>query len=110
MRTPQGQDRIQRMMKTWEGIAYWMEERGVSPQALARSTGYPEDRIERGLRGEPQPLPSYFLHACVNVFVLRSARARFFEETDDVLSDDECMAILTRPSPPSHRQGRLWGD
>lgn len=103
------QEHMKAILNTWQGIDYWMRERSITPQALATATGYPKDRIERGLRGEPEPLPSYFLHGCVNVFVLTSARARFFEETDDILSDQECMAILRRPPPP-HRQSRLWDD
>ena len=110
MRITPKQDHINKIMNTWQGIDYRMKERGIGPRALANATRHPKDRIERGLRGEPEPLPSYFLHACVNVFGLKSARAKFFEETDDILSDDECMALLRRPSAISPRQGNLWND
>jgi hypothetical protein len=110
MREMPKQDHINKIMNTWQGIDDLMKERGISPQALANATGYPKDHIEGGRRGEPEPLTSHFLHACINVFGLKSARAKFFEETDDVLSDDECMTLLRRPSAISHRQGSLWDD
>jgi len=110
MREMPKQEYINKIMNTWQGIDALMKEHGISPQALANVTGYPKERIEGGRRGKPEPLTSHFLHVCVNVFGLKSARAKFFEETDDVLSDDECMTLLRRPSAISHRQGSLWDD
>lgn len=110
MRITRKQDQINKIKNTWQGICWWMNEQGIAPQALANRTGYSRDRIERGLRGGTEPLSSDFLHACVNVFGLKSARAKFFEETDDILSDDECMELLRPPPAMPPRQGNLWDD
>ncbi len=104
------QDRINKIKNTWQGIGFWMNKRGIGPQALANATGYSIDRIERGLRGEREPLSSDFLHACVNAFGLISARAKFFEETDEILGDDECMELLGPLPAVPPRQGKLWDD
>ncbi len=110
MRITRKQDQINRIKNTWQGICWRMNEQRISPQALANRTGCPRDRIKRGVTGEPEPLPSDFLHACVNVFGLKSARAKFFEETDDILSDDECIELLRPPPATPPRQGNLWDD
>lgn len=107
MRITPKQDDINKIRNTWQGIGFWMNERSIGLQALANATGYSKDRIEGGLRGEIVRPPSDFLHACVKVFGLTSARAKFFEETDDILSDDECMELLRFPTMPP-RQANLW--
>jgi len=110
MRITPKQDHINKIKNTWQGIGFRMNERGIGLQALANATGYSRDRIERGLRGGTEPLSSDFLHACVNVFGLKSARAKFFEETDDILPDDESMELLGPPPAKPPRQGNLWDD
>jgi len=103
------QDQINKIKSTWRGICAGMNQHGITPQALAYRTGYSRDRIERGVRGEPEQLSSDFLHACVSVFGLRSARAKFIEDTDDIYSDEECMELLAQLAIPP-RQGNLWDD
>ena len=78
----------------WQGILGWMDKKGMTSATLARLTGHGEDRIERGIRAEPEPLSSDFLHACVDAFGLRSSRQRGIEDTADVLTDDECIELL----------------
>ena len=91
----------------WKGIKWWLKERHMKPSLLSHYAGYPELKILRGINGEPERLSSDFLHACVDALGLRSARARGYEDTADVLTDDECRDLLARPVL-SPRQGALW--
>ena len=109
MRITHKKDHIDKIKNAWQGIGFWMNKLGIGLKTLADATVYSRDRIQRGLKGEPEPLSSDFLHDCVIVFGLKSARAKFFEETDDILSDDECMELLRQPAIPP-RQGNLWDD
>lgn len=81
----------------WQGIRTWKDKKEMTSETLSRLTGRPKDSIDRGMGGETEPLSSYFLHACVDAFGLRSSRHRSFEDTDDDLSDDECIELLMRP-------------
>lgn len=92
----------------WQAIVWWMDEKGVTPTYLHFQTGYSEERIRRGLNGEPVPIESDFLHSCVGVFGLRSARTRTYEDTEDVMTDEECIEVLTVPLRTTSRQGHLW--
>jgi hypothetical protein len=98
----------------WEGICWWMKKiemmKGIeiSPAVLARLTGFPLDRIQRGVRDWAEPITSDFIHNCVDVFGLRNARNRSFEDTADSLSDEECIELLTAPLKNQSRQGNFW--
>lgn len=100
------QDEINKIKSTWRGIRAAMNRHGITPEALTRLTRYPTDHVERGLRGETEPLSSDFLHACVILFGLRSARAKFFEETDDIYSDERMELLAQQATPP--RQDNFW--
>jgi hypothetical protein len=80
----------------------------VSPEQLASKTHYSKELIERGISGELIPIPSVFLHNCVSAFGLTSARTRFFEETEDLLSDEECVSLLKPKPEMPPRQGDFW--
>jgi hypothetical protein len=107
MRITRTQQEINNIKATWRGIRALMNRDGMTPEGLASLTRHPIDRVERGLRGELEPLPSYFLHECVSVFRLTSARAKFIEDTDDIYSDEECMELLAQQATPP-RQGNFW--
>lgn len=92
----------------WEGIRCWMVRRQISPVKLSRLTGYSTDQIEKGVRDGTTWLSSDFLHDCVDVFGLISARNRSVEDTADVYDDEECIQLLTSPLKVSPQQGGFW--
>ncbi len=94
----------------WQAIRWWMEKKLWDSAELALQTGYSKARIERGIRGEPEPPTSDFLHSCVDVFGLRASRQRGIEETADVLTDEECVYLLTEPLRIHVRQASLWDN
>ena len=87
----------------WQAIDIWIREKQWTPAVLAwyvleqGCKGYNEKRIATGIRNETEEVTSDFLHACVEVFGLRSSRQRGIEETVDVLTDEECIEALTAP-------------
>ena len=92
----------------WRAIRWWMRNKGINPAELYHLTGYSKYRIENGIRGETEWLTSDFLHSCVDVFGLRSSRQRGIEDTIDVLTDEECIELLTAPLRTVPLQGHLW--
>jgi hypothetical protein len=92
----------------WQGIASWMERKGINPATLSFYTGYSQARIVRGIRGEREEVTSGFVHACVDFFGLRNSRMRGIEDTADILTDEECVELLTAPLKNNPRQGKLW--
>ena len=106
MRKTPSQTDIEERKGIWQGIRWWMNYRGLTPRELAQRTKYPQDRLERGIRGEPEPIK----HALLDfVYALNppSGRGKFYEEGYDILTDDELKALL-KPPPP--RQGNFWDD
>jgi len=105
MRITPTQDDINERKDIWQAIRWRMNERRITPQSLARRTGYSQDLIERGISGEPVPI-RHVLRSFVEAFGLRSGR--FYEETVDSLTDDTCKKLLkpTPAMPP--RQGNFW--
>ncbi len=92
----------------WEAIYWWMKAKDISPAELARLTRYPIYRIKKGIKEKTEWLTSDFVHTCVDCFGLRNARNRSFEDTADVLTDEECIQLLTSPLTMRPRQGTLW--
>jgi len=92
----------------WRAIHWWMRNKSWNSAELAFRTGYSKARIERGIRGEPEPPTSGFLHSCVDIFGLRSSRQRGIEDTTDILTDEECIEVLTAPLRTPPRQGYIW--
>lgn len=106
MRKISSQTDIEKRREIWQGIRWWMNRQGVTPNELAQRTKYPQDRLERGLRGEPEPIA----HALLDfVYALNppSARGKFYEEGYEILTDDELKNCL-KPPPP--RQRSFWDD
>ncbi len=83
--------------RIWRGIAWWLKERGMSSLELARLTSYRHERIVRGIQLGTEWLESDFVHECVEAFRLHSARNRSIEDTVDILTDEECVRLLTDP-------------
>ena len=94
---------------TWQAIRWRMNVHNITPKALAQKTPYSQDLIERGIGGDPIPITDDFIRKCVMAFGLKSAsRAKFYEETDDILSYDECRKLI-KPSPSMPPpQGNFW--
>ena len=83
--------------------------KGIVSAELARLTGCSKKRIERGIRGEFEWLSSDLLPHFVDAFGLRNARNRSFEDFADILTDEECIQLLTASLKEEHpRQRNLW--
>lgn len=106
MRIEPNEDDINERKEIWQGIRYRMNERRITPQELARRTRYPQALIERGIAGEPVAI-RHALHEFVEAFGL-ATRAKFFEETSEILTDDECEKALRPPPAMPPRQGNFW--
>ena len=100
------QDDINERKDIWQSIRWRMNERRITPKALASRTRFSEALIERGINGEPVPI-RHALRNFVEAFGL-NRRARFYEDTSDILSDDECIEYLKPPSAMPPRQGNFW--
>jgi len=88
----------------WQGIGWWLGERGFSVASLASNTSYSRQRIERGIRKGDEWIESDFLHDCVEFFGFQFRRGS--EDYVEVLSDEECIELLTAPlreRPPKSR-------
>jgi hypothetical protein len=92
----------------WQGIAWWLGRKGISPATLSLHTGYSQARIARGIRGEEEQVTSGFVHACVDFFGLRNSRMRGIEDTVDILMDEECVELLIAPLKEKPQQSKLW--
>ena len=108
MRTIFNQEQSDEITSIWEAIRSRMNERKVDPESLAQGTRYSLHNIEEGLKGEVVPLTLGFLRDCVRVLRLASGRIKYFEETEDILSYDECVDLLKpKPMMPPH-QSNFW--
>ena len=106
MRKIPSQSDMEERREIWQGIRCWMNYKGVTPKELAQQTKYPKDRLERGIRGEPEPIK----HALLDfVYALNppSARGKFYEEGYEILTEDEFKDCL---KPPSPQQRSFWDD
>ena len=93
----------------WQGILQWIKIKNIKPAELARITGLSKESIERGIKGEYVQLSSYILPNIVDAFGLRNARNRSFEDVAEILTDEECIQLLTEPLKEEHpRQRNLW--
>ena len=98
----------------WRAINLWMRTKGINSAKLSlltrysNVTGYTEYRIKNGIRNGTEWITSEFLHACVDIFGLRSSRQRGIEETDDILTDEECIEMITAILRTSPAQSSLW--
>ena len=85
-----------------------MKKLRISPMQLAQRTRLPQDRIEKGIRGKPEPV-MHALADLVDAFGLVSGRQKSYEDTSDILSSSELKALL-KPPTMSPYQSNLWDD
>ncbi len=95
----------------WRSIGFWMKERRMRIGdfiGLLRpfQTGYNRERVENGLNNQNENLTSDFIHACVAIFGFQFRRGA--EDDVEVLSDEECITILTAPFRERPSQSRLF--
>jgi hypothetical protein len=90
-----------------QGIQWWMSQRGFSLRELAYLTKRSENYIKKVIACEPVEIRLDFLQSCITAFNRRSNRIKSFEETDDILSWDECVDLLKPPLPTPPRQANF---
>jgi ribosome-binding protein aMBF1 (putative translation factor) len=95
--------------RIWRYVSYWKSKLGMSSMQLAQRTGLPQDIIERGIGGQPEPV-MHKLQELYDAFGLKSTRQKAFEDTSDILSEDEYKEGLKPPAPARPRQGSLFDD
>jgi len=108
MRKTPTQTDIEERREIWRGLLWWTNYRGLTPKELAHRAGYPQDRLERGLGGEPEPIMHKLLDFVYALNIPSGREGRFYEETIETLSYDELKEVITRPLRP--RQGNFWDD
>ncbi|HEY4712479.1 MAG TPA: helix-turn-helix transcriptional regulator [Dehalococcoidia bacterium] len=96
-------------IEIWRGVSYWKGKLGMSSMQLAQRTGLSQDSIERGIRGQPEPV-MHKLQELFDAFGLKSTRQKSFEDTSDILSEDEYKEGLKPPPAAPPRQGSLFDD
>jgi len=93
----------------WKAIEHWMDTNHLGSHYFSLQTAgmqepYPPARIARGIKDGSERITSEFLHTCVRIFGLVSARQR---ELDDNLTDEECIGLLTAPLMKNIDQGKF---
>jgi hypothetical protein len=92
----------------WRGIRRHMEEKNISASEIAYSVGLSREAVVKGLKGEFVWLASNHLPLFVDYFGLRNGRSKSFEDTADILTDEECIELLIAPLKEEPRQSTLW--
>jgi hypothetical protein len=92
----------------WQAICARMNERRMAPKQVAYKTGYPLKYIERGIVGEPAPITLDFLQDFVTVLGLTSGRTKHYEDTAEILSWEDCVALIKPQPAMPPRQGNFW--
>lgn len=92
----------------WKAIGAWMGNKHVSPhhfslQIAGLRDPYPPARIAKGIQDGSVPISSEFLHRCVWMFSLTSARQW---REDDHLTDEECIGLLTTILMENNSEGK----
>lgn len=91
-----------------EAIEFWLKEKDSTLAELARKAGYRNVAlIERRIKNR-EALPTDFLRESVDILGLKAASRAKFEDTADILTDDECRELLTEPLRRKPPQGKLW--
>jgi len=103
------QEDIKERKEIWGWICWWMNKFGLTPRELAPRARYSQELIEKGIKGEPVPI-RHALCNFVEAFGLTSGRTKHYEETIDILSDDECKKLLKPPLATSTYQSNFWND
>ena len=96
-----------------EAIDRWIDEKNITLAELARKAGYLNVALIEKLMKNREALPKDFLRECVDILGLKAATRAKFEDTADLLTDDECREILTEslrrmPLKRMHTQGKFW--
>ena len=87
-----------------QAIEWWLDEKHITLAELARRTGYHNVAlIERRIKNRGV-LPTDFLRECVDILGLKTASRVKFEDTVDLLTDEECRELLTEPLRRIHHQ------
>ncbi|MDD5127973.1 MAG: hypothetical protein PHR43_07785 [Dehalococcoidales bacterium] len=79
--------------KIWQALGKWLKQKSLSLDALAKFTGKSRERIQNGIRNGTEWIDSKFIHDCIEFFGFQFRRGT--EDFDDVLSDEECIDLLT---------------
>lgn len=108
MKVVPSEEDIKEREEVWRDIGWWMDKRGLTPEELGKRAKFSPKLIERGISGEPIPV-RHALHNFVEALGLQSAsRAKSYEDTVDVLSDQECRKLLKSPPVKTQPQSSLW--
>jgi len=91
-----------------EAIDWWLKEKDITLAELARKAGYLNVALIEKLMKNRGALPTDFLRECVDILGLKTATRAKFEDTADILTDDECREHLTEPLRRMHPQGKFW--
>ena len=100
--------RFDQIPDIWRAIVKWMNIKVISPNELARLTHFPIAAIEKGIRTFVEPVSSDFIHECIEVFGLSNARNRSYEDTSELLTDNEAIQLLTDILNEEKKQGNFW--
>jgi len=102
------QNQINEVLNIWQAIRNRMNERRLAPMGLASRTKYSKNDIERGIAGEIVSIDLDFLRDCVLAFGLPSGKTKYYEETVEGLTWDECVRLIKPPPAMPPRQGNFW--
>ena len=99
-----------RAMSDWQKIRWWMNAHKISPIELATVTGFNQDFIERGLKGEPLSIPIGFLRNIATNWLFKACRTdkKTFSCPVDDMTYDQLMDHIGPPPAMPPRQGNFW--
>ena len=102
------QDEINEIKEIWQWIRWWKDELGFTPETLAPLVGFSQDRIERGISGEPVSI-RHVLPKFVKAFGL-DLEGREAKPYEGIPSYDECKKLLKPPTvlTPGERLPHLY--
>ena len=89
------QDDINEIKEIWQWIRWWKDKFNFTSAELASRAKYSQDRITRGISGEPVPI-RHALRNFVEAFGL-DLEGRGAKSYEDMLSDDEYKKFLKPP-------------
>lgn len=95
MRRVPNEDDINEIKEIWQWIRWWKNKFGFTSDVLARRAKYPQDKIERGINGEPESIR----HALPNFVVAfgLDLQGRELKPYEGIPSYDECKKLLKPP-------------
>ncbi len=107
MRITPNEDDINEIKELWQWVGERMRELGFTPETLAPLVGFSQDRIERGISGEPIWI-RHVLPKFVKAFGLDDDREA--KPYEGIPSYDECKKLLKPPTAltPGERLPHLY--